>query len=340
MASILADFHHHDLYEAHQLVFVDRFGWDLCRPIGMEWFEERYWSFGQEILGDLLARQYLAIWSNDTDCGDHWERQDPNHPGRHYKMVTLEQARARHWDFVLSSVSENDDGLHRFAREVGARWITYIGNQGQLIRWDLNPLAIVSARIELPHPERAAVVHQEFSLRDFRYERPVRRSRVGSFVPCFPTTPPYATFLELARSMPDFDWRVHGPYGDAPPDEFRAGIIETTPGVAAAMRGIGFIWHTKLADGFGHVIHNAFACGRPVVGSMTPYVGKTAEPLWIDGVTCIDIDRRSQDEVRQLMREIRDDPERHLRMCEAAAARFREMVDFDGDAEKIRELLT
>ncbi len=140
--------------------------------------------------------------------------------------------------------------------------------------------------------------------------------------------------------MPDFEWRVYGAYGDAPLDEFAAGVIGTTPGVAVAMRETGFIWHTKYwSDGFGHVVHNAFASGRPVVGGMSYYVDKIAGPLWIDGVTCIDVDRRSDEEVRAAMREMRDRPDRHLAMCQAAAARFREIVDFEADAEKIRRLL-
>ena len=48
MAAILADFHHGDLFESHRLVFVDRFGWELCRPIGLEWFQEGYWGFGRQ----------------------------------------------------------------------------------------------------------------------------------------------------------------------------------------------------------------------------------------------------------------------------------------------------
>jgi hypothetical protein len=339
MTAILADYHHGDLFESHQLVFGDRFGWDLFRPIGMQWFEEGYWSFGRHVFGDALARQFLAIWGGDRDCGDWWERPDTNHPGRTFRMVTLEQARARRWDFILSSVSENDDGLHRFAAEENGRWMSYIGNQGQLIRWDLKPLPIVTVRMEIPYPERAAVVHQEFSLRDFRYVPPTRRDLVASFVPCFPATPPYALFREFAGTMPDFEWRVYGPYGEAPLDEFAAGTIGTAPGVAAAMRETGFIWHTKLADGFGHVVHNAFASGRPVVGSMNSYVGKMAGPLWVDGVTCIDLDRRSRDESRQLMRQIRNDPDEHTRMCESAAARLREVVDFDADADAIKRLL-
>ncbi len=186
MTSILADFHHADLFESHQLVFVDRFGWDLYRPIGMEWFEEGYWNFGRESFGDAVARQFLEIWGSDTDCGDHWERADTTHPGRTYKMVTLEQARSRPWDFVLSSVSENDAGFHRLVQHTGARWVVHIGNQWQQVRWDLDPLAIVTATISVPRAERAVFVHQEFSLEDFRYLPPVRRDLVASFVQCFP----------------------------------------------------------------------------------------------------------------------------------------------------------
>ena len=339
MAAILVDYHHSDLFESLQLVFVDRFGWELYRPIGLEWFEEGYWRFGHEHSGDSLAAQFLAPWPVDRNAEDYWVRPDTTHPGRSCRMVTLEQARARRWDFVLSSVPDNDDGFNRFAREIGAKWVTHVGNEGQPIRWDLDPLAIITAQVEISDPSRAVVVHQEFSLRDFTYEPPSHRDIIASFVPCFAATAPYALFRELAQSTPDFRWRVYGGYGDAPVDALSSGVIETTPGIGRAMRDAGFIWHTKLADGFGHVVHNAFACGRPVVGSMSCYHGKIAEPLWIDGVTCINTDQRSPDELRETLRRIRDCPEEHLAMCEAAARRFREVVDFDADAERIRRLL-
>jgi hypothetical protein len=76
-----------------------------------------------------------------------------------------------------------------------------------------------------------------------------------------------------------------------------------------------------------------------MVGSMSYYADRIAGPLWIDGETCVDIDRRSDEELRVALREIRDGPDRHTCMCQAAARRFRELVDFEADAEKIRQLL-
>jgi hypothetical protein len=63
-----------------------------------------------------------------------------------------------------------------------------------------------------------------------------------------------------------------------------------------------------------------------------------AGPLWKDGETSIDIGRRSPEEIVTELRRLRDDPEHHLRMCEAAAARFREVVNFDEEAERIRAM--
>lgn len=42
---VLADYHHHDLFESLAILFEDRLGWELYRPIGMEWFDEGYWNF-------------------------------------------------------------------------------------------------------------------------------------------------------------------------------------------------------------------------------------------------------------------------------------------------------
>ena len=106
------------------------------------------------------------------------------------------------------------------------------------------------------------------------------------------------------------------------------------------MRDTDVGWHAKRwSDGYGHVIHNLFAVGRPVFGFRTYYATQMAGPLWVDGVTSYDIGTRSPAEVAGLIRELRDDPERHLRMCEAAAARFREVVDFDAEEQAIRAML-
>ena len=62
---VLADYHHHDLWESLELLFA-RFGWTLYRPIGMEWFEQGYWNHERKWHGDAIARQYLEPWGSDA----------------------------------------------------------------------------------------------------------------------------------------------------------------------------------------------------------------------------------------------------------------------------------
>jgi hypothetical protein len=335
---ILADFHHHALWQSYVLL-ARRFGWELYRPIGMEWFDAGYWQFEKKFHGDLVARQYLSTLPDDVDRGDHSERPDRKNPGETFRMVTLDQFRAQHWDVVVASVPDNERGFASLAGAVGAKYVVQVGNEGQHIDRSLRPIVLASAA-NIAY-DVGVTYHQEFDLGTFRYEPPTGFGPVSSFVNCFPETPEYPRFLDLARAHPDLDCRVFGAYGSAPLDEFAQGDIEATPAVANAMRASGLIYHAKYwSDGYGHVIHNAFAVGRPVLGSLRYYQHKMAEPLWVEGVTSFDIDRLgSRDEAADLIRSLRADPERYVRMCEAAAARFREVVDFDAEAEAIRGVL-
>jgi hypothetical protein len=346
---VLADFHHHDLFESLQIVFRDRFGWDLYRPIGMEWFDEGWWNFEREWHGDAVARQYLTPWGDDVDHGTHSTRIDPSHPGRDYRMVTVEQARALRPDVVIASVAHNHEGLSRFADEVGATFGIHLGNVRFSVidmaedRWDLARFGILTTTSPTPPPRPHVTVHQEFSLTDFRAGPPPRSEpfTVASFVNCFPETAwAYDIFRSFAGQNRDMAWRVYGAYGSAPTDEWAAGNLRSCPAVGDAMRASDIAFHLKRwSDGFGHVIHDWFAVGRPVFGWESYYRDQLAGPLWVDGVTSFDIERRAPHEVNRLLRRIIGDEDYHLRLCENAAMRFREVVDFDADAEAIRTLI-
>lgn len=304
----------------------------------MEWFDAGYWQFERKWHGDAVARQYLSRYDSDVDRGDWWERPDRKNPGETFRMVTLDQFRAQHWDVVIASVPDNERGFASLANAVDAKFVVQVGNEAQFIDHGLRPIVLASAANV--YFDRGVTYHQEFDLGTFRYEPPAGFGPLASFVNCFPETPEYPRFRDLATAHPDLDARVYGAYGSAPLDELAQGDIEATPDVADAMRASGAIYHAKYwSDGFGHVIHNAFAVGRPVIGSYRYYRDKLAAPLWVEGVTSFDIDRLSRDEVAATIRALRDDPERYVAMCEAAAARFREVVDFDAEAEAIRGLL-
>lgn len=339
---VLADYHHHDLWESLELLCA-RLGWTLYRPIGMDWFTAEYWNFERAWHGDAVARQYLEPWGDDTDT-----RYDRSH-GRYQNLLTLDRARQEPPDIVIASVAHNHEGMARFAREVGAKFGLQIGNvrfsviDMQEDRWDLADFGLVSTILPAEPPKPYVVYHQEFSLEDFRYEPPDRSNgfRVSSFVNCFAENRiGYAQFRDTAAQGPDLDWRVYGSYGSEPEDEYAAGNIGRCADVAQAMRDSHVAWHTKQwSDGFGHVVHDWFAVGRPVLGFEWYYKPQLAGPLWVEGETSFDITERSPSEVIDLIRRLRDDEDLALRMSENAARRFREVVSFDEEEQAIRRML-
>lgn len=145
----------------------------------------------------------------------------------------------------------------------------------------------------------------------------------------------------MARSMPEHQWRIYGSYGSFQGhDEFEAGNLPTTVAVAEHMRNTDVIWHTKAwSDGYGHVIHNAFATGRPVVGDYQYYKDKMAGPLWVDGVTCFDTGAHDAIYIRESIRHLFEEPAALVAMCEASRKRFDEIVDFADDAYRMQDLL-
>jgi len=356
MTRMLADFHHHALGESLALLFTDRYNVDLFYPMGMEWFDEGYWQFEKQFHGDRVARQYLeGIWADADVIDGIGFLVDKRHPKRGIYGVTLEAAKRLNWDLVLSSLPHNDEGLHRFATEKLARFGIQVGNVMQDSRYDLATFVLASSTLP-GHTTQASwgkvieyqgkptvIYHQEFDTKGIFYPTVgIERSReVASWVNCFPETSPYPAFLDFARrTREDFDWKVYGSYGSAADDELKAGDISWVPDIAKRMKEARIGFHMKSwSDGYGHVIHNWAAIGRPIVWVSGYYRDKLAAPLWVEGVNAWDIGSHSEEEIVEIMRRLRDDDDFWLRACEESVFRFREVVDFDEEAAAIGRML-
>lgn len=359
---LLVDFHHHALAESLLQLFEDRHAVEVWFPYGMGWFESDVWQFEKTFHGDAVARQYLeGIWSEARPTGNGTvRRDDPRHPGRTHRGIELEAARALRWDLVISTLPANDIGFRAFAAETGARFGIQLGNNHQ-DSW-VETASFVLASTTLPGLERQTanpdswgkviqwrgvptiVYHQSFDLDIFRPGRldEAEDRTIASFMNCFPETPIYPRFRERAdHQLREYDVKVFGAYGSAPLDRLAAGDISRIDHVADAMRSARVIWHEKWwGDGYGHVIHNAFAVGRPVVGSFSYYRDKLASELWLDGITGFDLDRLDEEGRLSLtIRQLVEDDGAWLEICRNGANRFRELVDFDREADAIGDLL-
>lgn len=327
MANVLIDKHQADLFYSLQLLFEDRLGYVVYTPVGHGWWDEGYWRFGDGYGDDRLAQQFLMSAPSDGTV------YDGHHPERPIKGVTLETARGMDWAFVVATVQDNQTGFAQFASEVGARYVLQVGNTNQDVNWSLDPLALVSS--EVPIRGRGLLYHQEFdSDTTFRFRlMPADPKVIRSFVNCFPSTPCHNAFTEIAAGLPDFTTAVHGIDG---PD----GNVAPVEKVAALMAGSGWGWHDKIhGDGFGHVIHNWAAIGRPLIGHAGHYRGLMAEPFWEDGVTCIDLDKHTIPETIELIREITG-TQRHAAMGLTIRRRFDVLVDYETEAERIKAFLS
>ena len=134
------------------------------------------------------------------------------------------------------------------------------------------------------------------------------------------------------RLLPDFTFRTYGSGN-------RDGIPITKFDMFDGMKKSTFGWHIKPTDGYGHLIHQWYACGRPVITKGDYYLGKTGGMLLSDGETCIDLDKHSVDESIRLIR-YWSEPENHMKMCRAAYDRFHAVVDYDKEAESIKTFLS
>jgi hypothetical protein len=369
---VLTDFHHHALAESLLMLMEDRYGWEVYFPTGMEWYDDDIWVFEREFHGDAVARQFLVgIWdtaSKGKSEARPWYndgttalanavpivlRDDPRHKGRFQKGVTLPAARMMKWDILLSSLPHNDTGMAGFAKERGALFGVQVGNHLQYSRWDLADFVLSSSTLAGFGPEYigqrftfqgcpTVMYHQEFSLQTFRHEYPPAHPReVASWVNGFPESPDYPLFLGLAREYAaEFDFKVYGAYGWGADDEFKAGDVSDVAEIGDKMRAARVGLQVKrFSDGFGHTIHNWFAIGRPVLGFMDYYKDKIASALFLEGVTSFSLDGRNTHEIADIIRKLIEDDDYHQRISENAARRFREVVDFDHEAEVIKEML-
>lgn len=323
---VLADWHHPALYESLRILYEDRFGMELYSPIGMEWRQH-----GWELKGGTPGWTYedYLVFPDAVDMGTHFEIPQLEYPSTPRKAVTWEQARGLRWDTVLGSVPIHQRSFQRLSRELGAdRLVHQVGNAKHFIDRAVRQTVIASARVS----RVSAVYHQEFSQELFHWTEPVNPYRVTSFMLRIDhASCPYEWFA----SDPFVEWAAYG--ASSPKDP---GYLSPMSAVARELHQTGWVWHDKrIGDGYGHVMWNAAAVGRPLIGHASHFKGLLGEPLWEDMVTCIDLDLHDEEEALALWYEITRDHERHLRMCRAMRYRFEELVDFDGEAEMLRRVL-
>lgn len=337
---ILADCHHGDLYNSLELLFEDRLGFELYRPIGMDWFYGGYWKIAEPYGNDInTVKQFLDInnlpWSpygnlngGNFKDGDVYKIFDPRYD-RYQKAITLETFSNMDFDLVISSIPAHDISFEQLIKDKmsKAKHIAQMGNVYQTT--EVKNVMCSTMPYTVPPDKNVVFYHQEFPLKTFVYKDPEPSTIVSSFVNCLPKPEQFSLF-EI--NLPDLKFASYG-IGN------RDGTVTGLNQIAGIMQNSLFGYHVKPGgDGFGHIIHNWFASGRPVIVGGNDYRDKLAGNLLLDKVTCIDLDQHSFNESLDLIKHY-SEPELHKFTCKQVRKRFDEMVNFDEEEKRIRLFL-
>jgi len=328
---VFVDYHHGGLYHALHLLFVERLGCELYRPIGLEWAKKGIWRYSDN---PPTQKQYLDPVNCVLKPDGYYYWRDQAEEIDH-KCLTWDQFKKMDIDLILSTVWQH---TYTFAvlqkvEKQKAKYARLAGNSGELMDWSVHPNFIDTTNLyQEPNWANRVVIHQEFPVDQFFWTSPPKTKRIRSYLNCFNETPYYNIWHQYKSKMLDFEWMMHGLNGDD-------GFITPTSQLAQSMRDTSFIWHIKQhGEGFGHIIHNAFAVGRPVITVKSYYKGKMIFPLLEDGITCLDLDGRTEKENIERIRYY-SNPKMLLALSLNCRSRFEQNVNFDEDERKIREWL-
>lgn len=327
---ILADHHNGSLYESHRLLFEKRLGWELYRPIGLDWFTEGYWEIAKpygnnsDTVNQFLSPENIGEYDAYKALNGQNYRQDGVfycYDGFHdswHKAITLEKFKTMQFDVILASIPEHEPVYRRLrdAFQPQAKLIAQMGNVGQTPTGEIPN--ILDSTDTYQGDLHTVSYHQEF---DTSLEPDTKLSRgVVSLMHLLPASPG----LEFWNQLQVFKEAFGMGTDNGPVLSFRDLVTQ--------IRTSKYVFHAKKqGDGYGHVFHNAYAYGRPVITFGSSYVGRQGGKLFEDGVTGLDL------ETGDINEKIKNTDWEQMSLN--ARKRFNDIVRFDDEEKEIRKFL-
>jgi hypothetical protein len=356
--NVFTDFHHASLLNSFIMLFEKRLDGIVYRPIGMEWAEKGFWKVYDH---PATQAQYLSPGSTPHDgtaplndvvkeSGGLWKPRPDIYwcndidSGQTNKAIDLGTFMSLPIDIVIASLPQHIEPFKKLCQmhPNKPKFIYQIGNAWNVPEDGTVKNVMASARVpNVPDGINYISYHQEFDLQIFRpFSKLVVDDQqltfpgkdIFSFINVFQNFPDYPLFEQIEKMLPDWRFRSYG-------GQCRDGSADGSEELASRMREARFIWHTKAGgDGYGHVLFNSAAVGRPLITKKSYYSGKLGEKLMIDGVTCINIDNLPVHEIVDKINYY-SDPTRYAHMCQLVYTNFREKVDFDQEFAEIKVFL-
>lgn len=329
---ILSDFHHQSLYKSLQLLLEKRLGHTLYRPIGMDWYHKGYWDIYPSI---DTAKQFLELGYIPKDGTNPLNVGIMDSDGDIQNTITLDEFKSMEFDILIASIPQHIEPFRNLIKnyQPNAKLIVQMGNNWPLGGYNIDNL-LASTSIKTPDSMNAVQYHQEFDTEKYFYydDSVVSHESIVSFLNVIHLTNDWPLFQELTKELPEYTFKA---FGGQCPD----GSLVGHKALADEMRKAKFIWQVKhTGDGYGHILFNSAAVGRPCIVKKSYYSGMLGEKLLIDDKTCINIDGLSTAQIVDKIKYF-SDPDRYKEMCKNVYDNFNACVNFKEDAEKVNKFL-
>lgn len=318
MTQVLVNRHHADLHWSIHLL-SQRLGWDLYTQKGMEWFDNGYFQMHQHPDKENPGR-YLAKWALDYEVWDDKSKHERRGCSDYPKLKTMTLDSDVKLDIIICTNRENEEPMRKYRdeRQPQAKLVRQVGNRLDVVGYDNCIYSDLESYNNNDTPHKI-LYHQEFDLNLFPYEPPTNRNNIFAFQHYLERyEPAEILWIEHQRKYPDFYFQHFGKGNDG-------GFIYKKRDYVKKMLEASFVWMVKDWDGYSHVIHNAFALGRPMIVRRDDIKGKIFEPLF-DETTCIYMD--------EMDRILEVDLQQMSLNC---YNRFKEVVDFNKEAIELKE---
>jgi len=334
---ILADFHHSSLYSSYLYTLESRLGHEVYRQIGEDWFSKGFWKINRQ--ADTIA-QYLATYGYTPTDGTpslnqvQWVKdgiyysRDPN-TGQIHKAIEFKTFMEMDFDVIIASIPDHIEPFKKLAEMKGAKFVFQVGNH--FPNFNINDIPnLMSSTMPSNVPCHSVFYHQEFDTNVFSYEKPVKSKEIHSYMNVMKNYPEALDyFLELEKALPEYTFKMFG-------SQNRDGCVTGIDNLAKSMKKARWIFHVKPGgDGYGHVLFNTFAVGRPLIANKRYYEGKLGGTL-MDDKSSIIMDGLT---VKELASIVRNREEINGTMSQLSYTRFKENVNFEKEAKLIDKFL-
>jgi hypothetical protein len=324
--NILVDHHHGALLRSMYYLFKKRLNHKVYIPTGFEWldYDQLYSCYPHR----ETANQMLNSWV----CDSKFESM--------FSEMRLDEFINTDIDIIVASLFENYILFDRIIKKYNkkCKLILQVGNN---VQSDLINQVGVKNLLSSAYPPYVSTnihkifYHQEFNTDYFKPSLNYNIKSVANFKHIMEED--FEMILSLEKKLPDWEFKCYGALN-------RDGIIHDTEiDMAESINKFGFIFHVKKDEGYGHVIHNSFACAKPMIVNLKTagiynqgtYIRNTASFLYEKDFTVID----SSDGIEKVSDKLKMMADNYEFYRNNVYKKFQEVVSFENETLEINKFL-